>query len=185
MAAREQQYNQLYGGFTKDFDAEKQRERQAFDQRMAEKGILPGSGDLYKSEASRFEGDWNDRYDNMKLQANQQAGEEYQRNFNIASANRSNALNEQLGKQQEGTNYLQGLLALGSGLGNINLGYRGQGITKSEGKKNRKLQRELQAQQLNAQMAQLQAQIAARGGGGGGGSSNPFPQDDSVGGPLA
>lgn len=176
LAAREQQKNQLYTGFTKDFEAEKQREREAFDQRMAERGIMPGSGQLYNEEATRFDKGWNDRFDSARLTAEQQAGEEYQRNFNIASANRTNALNEQLGKQQEGTNYLQGLLALGSGLSNINLGYRGQKMTKKENAKNRQLQRELQSQQLAAQMQQLQAQIAARNSGGGGGSSNPFPQ---------
>lgn len=140
---------QEYGRLTRGFDQQKARDKAAFDQQMAERGISPGSGELYSRAAQDFERSWNDRYDNARMSATGLGGQELQRSFDIGEAGRGNRLGEQMTQRQFPLNQLGGFMGLGAQAGQLGLGY----------------------QELQNRMKIARMQNANRGGGGGGGSA--------------
>lgn len=114
---RERIEGSLYDKYTKNFDKDKTYERDQLSQQLAERGIAPGSGDLYDREMNRFDESWNSRYDSARQNAVETGGQEWQRAFGIGSAGRDQAFGEQLTNKQLPFNQLGGLMGLvGPGL---------------------------------------------------------------------
>lgn len=104
----------LYNKYTKGFGEDKERERDALEQRLAERGIAPGSGDLYKNEMDRFSEGWDGRFDDARARATEAGGNEWQRSYGIGADARGNAFNEQLTSRQLPLTQLSGLAGLAS-----------------------------------------------------------------------
>ena len=147
----------LYNKYTKNFDQEKTQSRDALSQQLAERGIAPGSGQLYENEMNRFDQGWNDRYDAAKQSAVQQGGQEWKTSFDIGSDGRGQAFDEQLLNKQLPLSQLGGLM----GLANAPLGYKQyqQGLGMQQNQLD--LQRYLGDQTAGIQ----RSSIANRGGG--------------------
>lgn len=141
---------QEYGRLTRGYDQQKARDKAAFDQQMAERGIQPGSGELYSRAAQDFERSWNDRYDNARMSATGLGGQELQRMFDIGEAGRAGRLGEQITQRQLPLSQLGGLMGLGAQSGQLALNY----------------------QDLANRMKIARMQNANRGGGGGGGGGS-------------
>lgn len=114
----------LYNKYTADFGDQKKQQMEQLSQNLAERGILPGSGELYKNEMSRFESDWNKRYDQAKQNATAQGGSEWGRSFDIGTAGRQNYLGEQYDARGFPIQQASGLLGLGQQAAGTQLNYQ-------------------------------------------------------------
>lgn len=150
----------LYDNYTRNFDQQKQQEMDALSQQLAERGISPGSGDLYNNEMNRFSQQWDDRYDQAKRSAVSDSGQEWERAFGIGRLGRSDALGEQVLGTTHPLSQLGGLLDLGIGAGGLGFSYAQLNQQKQQAEKDRQAQIEA-------------ARIAASRGGGGGGAAAP------------
>lgn len=163
-AERQRIEGDLYNKYTEGFGQQKSQDLEALKQEMAERGIQPGSGELYTNTMRDFEENWNDRYDEAKQNSIAQGGAEWQRAFGIGSAGRSNALGEQTLSRQFPLEQLQGLMGMGAQMGNLSLQYAQMRQQRRQAKKDRE-----QAMEI-AKMA-----AANRGGGGG-----YLPQEENL-----
>ena len=151
---------------TRGFADDKEQERQALEQRLAERGIAPGSGELYKNEMDRFQQRWDDRYDDARSRAVEMGGTEFERSFGIGRLGRSDAIGEQVLGRQLPMEQLQSLMSIWQSPAQLAKGYQ-------DYQQQLKLQRigHKQAKDLASHQASLQPAIP----GGGGGDAVPPP----------
>lgn len=154
-----------FGRLTQGFDQQKARDRAAFEQSMAERGIMPGSGENYKNALNDFETTWNNRYDQARRSATALGGQELQRSFDIGQSGRGTKLEELMTQRRFPLDQLGGFMSLGNNAGQLGYQYK-------------QLEEELVQRGLDRKSAQKIARIAhsssGRGGAGGGGSVDDF-----------
>lgn len=153
--------DQLFSSYTRDFGAERDREKAALDQSLAERGINPGSGELYSRTMDDFSKRWDRRFDEARQNAVAAGGSEFERSYGIGRTGRADALAEQVTDRQMPLTQAGGLLELGRLLSGIGFGGANLAAQQRENRLNRRQQRNLAA--MN------------RGGGGGGDNLAPPP----------
>ena len=121
--------DQLYGSYTRGYDEQQAKDRQALDQSLAERGIGIGSGEAYNNAVSTFEKTWGDRRDEARRQATAGGGEEWQRSAMLPLQQAQGLF--ALGSPQMG-NFAgyQGGQVNPTDIGGIASTYRGQNIQK-------------------------------------------------------
>lgn len=173
----------LYNKYTRNFDEEKKRAYEAKTRELGERGISPGSGELYNNEMNRFDREWNQRYDDARLNATAQGGAEWERSYGIGERGRASALGEQVLERQFPLEQMGRLLGQSSITAPI-------AMDKINNKQDLRMLKKQIAGQIKvaeaqgnialrnslAQIdAQLNASLALRGGGGSEDEGVPFP----------
>lgn len=150
--------DELYGRYTKPIEQEYQRDKAAFEQRLASSGNPPGSP-RYTQQMAEFEKRYDDRRSSARGQAVEAGGGELSRSFGMGETLRADQLGE-----------LGTFAGFGAGLRAPNLpGFQAP----SPYQLNNPTDISLKMKELEAAIKQMQRQSG--GGGGGGGGSQPPP----------
>jgi hypothetical protein len=170
LADRQRIEDQVFASLTRDTDMQYGREKASLEQNLYNRGI-PYSNDP-NSEYQKMMGDLNRRYDDIKMNAKNQAvqmgGDEWTRTFGINEQLIANQMSQQQGIRNQQIGEVGALGQLGTGLQVPNFqAYQGSQFDMANPLEAKAVMGQLNNQQQQLQIQQQAANKIGSGGGGG------------------
>lgn len=153
---------ELYERYTRGFDENEARQREALEQSLAERGIMPGSGENYTRAMGDFNKQWQEARAAARGQAVEAGGQEWQRSA-MLPLQQAQGLFGLGGPQMGQFSQFQGTQVQPTDIGGIMGTWRGQNVQKDIAKWQNETAR--MGHQLNYQLGMHQANKSGGGQG--------------------